>query len=87
MFGKFKLNCDEATTICNKNQYGEATIWEKMRLMVHFIHCKVCSLYTRQNNFLTTLYKGYSHQCKNIKHTLDQTQKEDLKSKLRNYKA
>ena len=29
---KFMISCDEATAICDKNQYGEATLTEKISL-------------------------------------------------------
>lgn len=81
MFKKLKITCDEATTICDKNQYGEATIIDKIKLNIHFIKCKICSLYTKQN---TTLTKIYGKKAK-----LDQTHKATLcmsdeeKNKLR----
>ena len=46
---KFNMNCDEATTICDKNQYGEASLIEKIQLTFHLFFCKYCRAYTRQN--------------------------------------
>lgn len=83
MLKSLKINCDQATTICDKNQYGEATLIEKIKLNIHFLTCKICQLYTKQNNRLTSLYKGHSHQCKQIKHCLDEKEKENLKQKLK----
>ena len=34
---KFKITCDEATTICDKSQYGKATILEIIKLKFHFL--------------------------------------------------
>lgn len=54
---KFTITCDEATTICDKNQYGEASFMDKIKLSLHFLGCKICSLYTKQNTMLTKVYK------------------------------
>lgn len=58
--GKFKITCDEATTICDKNQYGEASFRDKLKLMIHFYSCKICKCYSQQNVKMTKIYNGYS---------------------------
>ena len=58
-----KLTCDEATTICDKSQYGEASFWEKLKLTFHIIMCKNCGLYSKQNSVLTKCYQ--KQKCKN----------------------
>lgn len=70
MFKKVEISCDEATTICDKNQYGEATLLDKIKLNIHFLRCKICSLYSKQNTFLTKIY--------NKKAKTDQTHKATL---------
>ena len=60
MKSKLIISCDEATAICDKNQYSEATILEKIKLNIHFIRCKFCKLYTKQNTYLTRLLGIYS---------------------------
>jgi hypothetical protein len=52
---KFKITCDQATTICDKSQYGNATIMEIIRLRFHFLGCKLCVIYTKQNNLLSKI--------------------------------
>lgn len=52
---KFKMTCDEATTVCDKSQYGKATIMEIIKLKFHFLGCKICSLYTKQNTLLSKI--------------------------------
>jgi transcription elongation factor Elf1 len=84
MFKKLKITCNEATTICNKNQYGEATLFDKIKLNIHFLHCKICLLYTKQNITLTTFYKRYAQNCKEIKHCLSTEDKEALKKSIEN---
>jgi hypothetical protein len=70
MFKKFKISCDEATTICDKNQYGEATFTEKLKLQLHILSCKICAQYSKQNSLLTKIYKR--------KAKADQTQRSSL---------
>ncbi|MFY9242305.1 MAG: hypothetical protein WAO74_04690 [Polaribacter sp.] len=79
MFKKFKITCDEVTTICDKNQYGEATFWDKVKLNIHFLRCKICPVYTKQNVLLTVFYKSYSENCKKVHHCLTIEEKEELK--------
>ena len=54
-----KLTCDEATAICDRNQYGEITLWEKVKLNIHIFLCKKCGLYSRQNKIMTKCYENY----------------------------
>lgn len=58
--GKFKITCDEATAICDKNQYGEASFGEKIKLTIHFYKCKICKCYSDQNVTMTKIYNSYS---------------------------
>jgi len=86
MFKSLKITCDEATTICDKSQYGAATLGEKVKLSIHFLTCKICSLYTKQNKTLTNLYKGHAKSCKGTKHCLSTEEKESLKKELNKIK-
>jgi len=52
---KFKITCDEATTICDKSQYGAVSIMELIKLRFHFLGCKICALYTKQNTLLSKI--------------------------------
>ncbi len=53
MSKKFMISCDEATEICDKNQYGEASKWDKLRLNFHLLLCKHCKAYSKQNSIIT----------------------------------
>jgi hypothetical protein len=86
MFQKLMITCDEATTICDKNQYGAATLLDKIKLNIHFLRCKICLKYTKQNMTLTKIYKGHAKSCKHIVHCMTEEDKEELKRKLKNYK-
>lgn len=83
MIGKFKITCDEATTICDKAQYGEASLKEKIKLNLHVLFCKICKLYSRQNNILTQVYKGKAIECKAKKFTMSDQDKLALKEKIK----
>jgi hypothetical protein len=87
MFKKLKITCNEATTICDKNQYGSATLLEKIKLNFHLLWCKICFVYTKQNTTLTKLYKGHASNCKEIKYCLSLEEKELLKKELQNKSA
>ena len=63
MSNKFFINCDEATAICNKNQYKEASFWEKLKLGIHIFICKKCSQYSKQNAILTDVCNKHLHKC------------------------
>jgi len=60
---KFLINCDEATTICDKNQYGEATLSDKIRLNFHLFVCKCCKSYTKQNQLMSRIFGKHLTPC------------------------
>lgn len=79
---KLTLTCNEATTICDKSQYNEATFLEKMRLTVHFLYCKLCKRYTKQNLLLSTCYRNKAESIKRENYGLTVEEKETLKQAL-----
>lgn len=60
---KFNISCDEATTICDKNQYGEASLSEKISLNIHLLICKFCKQYTKQNTLMTQIFGKHLNPC------------------------
>ncbi len=74
---KIVLACDEATTVCDKNQYKEASGWEKIRLIVHLIYCRACRKYTTRNTKLTKVMKE-----SNVR-TFDKASKKEIEELLR----
>ena len=82
MSKKRGLTCDEATAICDKNQYGEASLWEKIKLNWHLLFCKYCSVYTQQNKILTEVFNVEAKSCKSKKNYLSEEEKQALKEKL-----
>jgi hypothetical protein len=68
---KIRISCKEANHVCDKTQYKEATLWEKIKLSIHLIYCKVCRKYTKKNTKLTSLVTNNPVK-------LDATSKEQL---------
>lgn len=87
MFKSLRITCDEATAICDKSQYGASTLLEKLKLNIHFIRCRICSLYTKQNNILTRLYNNHAKSCKKAEHCMSKKEKEVLKKELKELKT
>ncbi|WP_034062004.1 hypothetical protein [Lacinutrix jangbogonensis] len=48
-------SCEEANHSCDKMQYKEATLWEKVKLNLHLIWCAACRKYSKNNAKLTNL--------------------------------
>lgn len=87
MFKFLFITCDEATMICDKSQYGEATAWEKVKLNIHFLQCKICRMYTKQNNKMSDLFKMKAADCKKEKPCLSALEKESFKKQLEEFKV
>jgi len=81
--GKFKITCDEATSICDKNQYGEANFSEKFKLMIHYYGCKLCKCYSQQNNLMTKILDNYSKDSSKNHTCLSKTDKQELEKVLK----
>ncbi|MFC7356621.1 hypothetical protein ACFQO1_02900 [Jejudonia soesokkakensis] len=73
---KVFLNCNEAQQVCDKNQYREASFWQKVKLNIHLIYCAICRKYTVRNNKLTSVFKN-----SNVT-TMPKNDKEVLKRRL-----
>jgi len=81
MSNKFFINCDEATAICNKNQYKEASVLEKIKLTIHLFTCKTCGQYSKQNTTLTKVCEKHLHKCEK-EHKLSEKEKTVLQKKV-----
>ncbi len=81
MSTKIKISCDEATQICDKSQYGEATIWEKIKLNIHLVLCHHCKTYTKQNTLITKIIGKYLNSSEKSKQ-LSTEEKAALKTNL-----
>lgn len=70
---KLFLSCDEANHTCDKTQYNDASLWEKIKLNIHLIYCAACRKYTKNNTKLTKLFTNKTE-------VLSTNDKESLKS-------
>lgn len=71
------VSCEEAKYICDKNQYGEASFIELIKLNIRLIYCKITRAYSKKNGKLTkTMDKS------NIQ-SIPSSDKELMKQKLR----
>ncbi len=66
------ISCEEAFHICDKSQYGESTLWEKIKLNLRYIWCRFTKAYVKKNNQLTNTMKTSNVQC------LHKTEREEL---------
>ncbi|TYP99634.1 hypothetical protein C7447_101234 [Tenacibaculum adriaticum] len=83
MFKFLGITCEQANEICNKAQYNEANFTEKLKLNWHLLVCKVCTLYSKQNNTLTKVYKIKANECRKQKFCLNNKEKELLKEEMK----
>lgn len=49
------IDCSEAAYCCDKKQYNEASLPEKLKMLLHLVFCKKCRKYSSHNNRLTEL--------------------------------
>ncbi len=77
---KIFVSCTDANHFCDKNQYKEATFWEKVKLNIHLIYCKACRKYSTTNNKLTKLVKN--PKVISIDQSTKDMMKEQLKKKM-----
>ncbi|WP_025743996.1 hypothetical protein [Aquimarina pacifica] len=55
---KIFVSCPEANHFCDKNQYKEASLLDKIKLNLHLIYCRACRKYSANNGKLTKLIKN-----------------------------
>ena len=73
---KMMISCEEATDICNKSQYNEASLLDIAKLKLHNLICKVCRQFSSKNTKLTKL-------CRDSElYALSEQEKEGMKAKL-----
>ncbi|WP_103863653.1 hypothetical protein [Aquimarina sp. I32.4] len=73
---KLFVSCEEAQSICDKNQYGEASIFEKIKLNIRLLYCKVTRAYSQKNAKLTKTMNASNIQ------TISPSEKEAMKKKI-----
>lgn len=55
MMNKFMISCEESGHICDKAQYDEASLVEKLKFKFHSLMCAVCRQHSKTNDKLTAL--------------------------------
>ena len=73
---KIGMPCSEANLVCDKSQYKESSFWEKVKLHVHLLYCKVCRDYTKTNSKFTSIIPRSKVRC------MDKKNKESLKNEF-----
>ncbi|MBU3821198.1 hypothetical protein KO566_03925 [Flavobacteriaceae bacterium XHP0103] len=71
-----KVPCSEANHVCDKSQYNEASLWEKIKLNFHLLYCKACRKYTNNNKKLSDTIKKSNVEC------MDKKRKECMKTEF-----
>ena len=79
---KVFLKCEEANHTCDKTQYKEASLWEKIKLNIHLIYCSACRKYTARNTKLTQLLT--SRNLKLLEQSKKKKWKKPFKEKFQN---
>jgi len=77
------VSCDEANHFCDKNQYKEATFFEKVKLNLHVLYCKACRGYSMRNAKLTKLTKKVDFNTLNKADTIKEEEKNAMKERLK----
>lgn len=73
---KLFVSCDDANHVCDKTQYKEASLWEKIKLNIHLLYCRACREYTKNNQKLTKAIIDSKVKC------MDEASKEKMKETL-----
>jgi len=60
-----KTACEKANHVCDKAQYKEASLVEKIKLNLHLLYCRACRKYTSNNQTLTKIVKDSKVECLN----------------------
>ena len=71
--GFFIITCKEANHVCDKHQYKEASITEKIKLKLHLGSCSNCRKHSANNKKLSTLLNNIQI------HFLSSEEKESIK--------
>lgn len=63
MFKKIFVSREEAFLICDKSQYCESTLWQKVKLGVRYLICRATRAYVNRNIKLTKAMKSSNLEC------------------------
>lgn len=76
------ISKEEAFHICDKSQYKESSLWEKMKLMFRCLFCRTTRHYVDRNTKLTQAIASSKVEC--LKHSERELLEAQLKKQLKN---
>ncbi|KAB1067500.1 hypothetical protein F6U93_10660 [Tamlana haliotis] len=79
------MPCEEASQVCDKVQYKEASLWEKIKLNLHVVLCMSCRKHTKVNTKLSECIKKSNIDCLDPK--CKEVMKKTLDKALKNYQS
>lgn len=65
MIKLISISKEEAFHICDKSQYYESTLWEKIKLYFRYAWCRATRQYVNRNTKLTKSIKSSKLECLN----------------------
>ncbi len=74
----FKMNCQQATLLCEKQSEGKITLLQRVGVWLHFAHCSLCRLFLKQTEIISKETKTLG----NTSHTLDSSAKNKIAQSL-----
>lgn len=78
----FLISKEEAFHICDKSQYRESSLGEKLKLTFRYLWCRTTRLYVNRNKKLTKAIKSSNLEC--LKYSERQLLHDQLKKHLDN---
>ncbi|MBA6154541.1 hypothetical protein [Gelidibacter maritimus] len=82
MLRLFIISKEEAFHICDKSQYHESTLWEKVKLSFRYLWCRATRLYVNRNTKLTKTLKSSKLTC--LEHSERKLMEDRLNEQLKN---
>lgn len=77
MSNRIKISCKEASFIISKKQETKISFTENLKLRLHILYCKTCTLFLKQTNFiLLQLKKKNNRTYKLSSETKDKMQRQ-----------
>lgn len=70
------FKCDAAAHICDKSQYKESSLWERIQMKMHHLMCRICRQHSERNTKLSQVI-----QIANLK-TLPVEKKKELRDTI-----
>ena len=77
MSKSFFISKEDAYHICDKSQYKESTLWDKVKLIFRCLYCRSTRNYVNRNTKLTKVIKTSNVGC------LDQKERQILETQLK----